>query len=85
MGRNLTPNSKIGFIHIDASINPGISGESLINVEGEVIGIFLRILVPDAINVGIGLAAHAAVGQRVLSNKHLGSNFFAEFLQQPFL
>jgi len=54
------------YIQTDASINQGISGASLVDLNGNVIGVNTAIFSPTGGNVGVGFAIPAELAQTVI-------------------
>ena len=65
-----------GRIQTDAAINPGCSGGSLLNSQGEVIGISQSIYNPDnnISNIGIGFAIPVNDAQKFIETANLGNS-----------
>ena len=55
-----------GAIQTDAAINPGNSGEPLVNMEGQVIGITSQIISASGSSSGLGFAISANTVQRIV-------------------
>ena len=65
-----------GRIQTDAAINPGCSGGTLLNSQGEVIGISQSIYSPDnnISNIGIGFAIPVNDAQKFIETANLGNS-----------
>src|ERR1700726_1054340 len=67
LGRTgINPDGYEDFIQTDASINPGNSGASLLNLRGELVGINSAILSRSGGNIGIGFAIPVNMAKGVM-------------------
>ncbi len=59
--RQIDPDSPLVYIQTDAPINPGNSGEPLVNVNGEIVGVNTFILSQSGGNEGLGFAIPSGI------------------------